>query len=155
MGDPTDEIVVKGKIKGKDFEIKLKKGKKGKKHRKNDKVKINVDGNDLTGVIEEGADDEGLDVEWITTEKNDIGGWSGVAAGFALKVHCPKEGATGDEPYVIIEIPEKAREKWKKFGKALGLPDPPEGEVKVPITKEQQTALNDYFKDPELPKKLS
>ena len=156
MADESEEIVVKGKIKGKDFEIKLKKGKKGKKHRKKDKVKINLDGNDITGFIEEGADEDGVDVEWITAEENNIGGWTGVAGGFSLRVHCPpKDGAKpGDEPYVNVEIPEKARDKWKKFGKGLGLPDPPDGEIKVPITKEQQTALNDYFKDPDLPKKL-
>jgi hypothetical protein len=160
MADDKDEIVVKGKIKGKDIEIRLKKGRKpeGKKRRKKDKVKIKMGDNDLTPLIE-GAGEDGIDLEWITAEENNIGGWTGVAPGFSLRVHCPPaEGAKpGDKPYVNVEIPEKTREKWKKLAKTAGgeLPEPPEGEIRVPITKEEQKDLNDYFKDAELPKKLS
>jgi hypothetical protein len=156
MADDKDEIVVKGKIEGKEFEIKLKKGKKGKKRRKKDHVKIKVGDDDLTPFIE-GAGEDGLEVEWITAEENNIGGWTGVASGFALRVHCPPaEGAKpGDTPYVNVEIPEKTREKWKKAAQGGVLPQPPDGEIRVPITKEQQKELNDYFKDSDLPKKLS
>jgi hypothetical protein len=159
MADDKDEVVVKGKIKGKEIEIKLKKGKKpeGKKRRKKDKIKIKVGDEDLTPLIE-GAGEDGIELEWITAEENNIGGWTGVAPGFSLRVHCPSaEGATaGDKPYVNVEIPEKTREKWKKAAQAGGdLPPPPDGEIRVPITKEEQKDLNDYFKDRELPKKLS
>ena len=153
----TDEIVVKGKIKGKEIEIKLKKGKKGKKRRKKDNVKIKIGGDDFTPLIE-GAGEDGIELEWITAEENNIGGWTGVAPGFSLRVHCPPQESAkpGDKPYVNVEIPEKTREKWKKFAKpGSDFPEPPEGEIRVPITKEEQKDLNDYFKDPELPKKLS
>jgi len=155
MADPDDEIVVKGKLKDKEFEIKLKKGKKGGKRRKKDRVKISLDDKDLSTFLEKGGDG-GVDIEWITVEENNIGGWTGVAQGFSLKVHCPPaEGAKpGDHPYVKVEISEKAREKWKAGAGALGLPEPPDGDIRVPITKEQQTALNDYLKDPELPRKI-
>jgi hypothetical protein len=47
------------------------------------------------------------------------------------------------------------REKWKKAAKAGGhLLEPPDGEIRVPISKEDQNSLNDYFKDRELPKKV-
>ena len=131
---------------------------------KNRAAIIEFDGKNLTPLIakaekKEKDDDDKDDkvrIEWIATEENNIGGWTGVAGGFALKVHCPDKDKPkkGDEPYVIVEIPEKAREQAKKYAKALGFPELPEGEIRVPITEKEQTALNDYFKDPELPKLL-
>lgn len=157
MADDDDEISVKGKISGKDFEIKLKKGKKGPRNRrKKDRVKISFDNVELS-VFMEGGGADGINLEWLTAEENKIGGWTGVAPGFSLRVHCPPAtGAQpGDEPYVNVQISDKTREKWQDLSQATGLPPPPKGEIRVPITKEQQTALNDYFKDGELPKKLS
>jgi len=174
MGDDKDDVVVKGKVKDSDgkeheIEIGLKKGAKeaGKKHREHDRIRIKVDGTDYTPLIikakgkkKKKGDDKGgeekedeITVEWITSERNNIGGMSGIADNFALKVHCPEPGDETDEPYVIIEISEKAREQAKK-AKDFGFPTLPEGRLKVKITEKEQDKLNDYFKDPELPKKL-
>jgi hypothetical protein len=173
MGDDKDDIVVKGKIKDSDgkeheIEIGLKKGAKdpAKKHREPDRIRIEVDGNDYTSMIikakKKKSDKEKSDkpekpdeitVEWISSERNGIGGMSGIAADFALKVHCPEPGDDTDEPYVIIEISEKAHEQAKK-AKDFGFPTLPEGRIKVKISEKSQDKLNDYFKDPDLPRKL-
>ena len=167
MGDDKDDIVVKGKVKDSDgkeheTEIGLKKGAKeaGKKHREPDRIRIKVDGTDYTPMIikakkKKKADDkeDEITVEWISSERNGIGGMSGIASEFALKVHCPEPNDDTDEPYVIIEISEKAHEQAKK-AKDLGFPTLPEGRIKVKISEKDQDKLNDYFKDPDLPKKL-
>jgi hypothetical protein len=179
MADDKDEIVIKGKFKdgqGKehDIEIDIQKGKKKKKdkHRKPDRIHIKIDGNELTPFFHQGdkkekdgddQDDEpkagdGAEIEWITTEKNKIGGSTGVASGFALKVHCPEKDKPGDEPYIIIEVPESARKKAKKhegeeipgIGKIPPLPE----EFRVKITEDDQTKINKYLDDPELPRRL-
>lgn len=171
MGDDKDDIVVKGKIKDSDgkeheIEIGLKKGTKdpAKKHREPDRIRIEVDGTDYTSMIikakkkkkpedkEKDKPDE-ITVEWISSERNGIGGMSGIAESFALKVHCPEPGDDTDEPYVIIEISEKAHEQAKK-AKEFGFPTLPEGRIKVKISEKTQDKLNDYFKDPDLPRKL-
>jgi hypothetical protein len=161
------DITINGKFKDGDktdheIEIEVTKGEKeaGKKRRKSDKIRIKVDGNDITSAIVKGKkikkkekEDDEIDIDWISSEENNLGGWSGFTESFGLRVHCPKEGAKDDEPYVIIELTEKAHEEAKK-AKEAKLPSLPEGEIRLKITEKDQKKLNKYFEDPELPKRV-
>ncbi len=156
------DIVIKGKIKDDKgvehtIEIDLDKGEKekGKKRRKADRVKILVNGTDFTKQIvrakKKDKDEDGdIEIEWNSAERNGIGGFSGFADNFSLRVHCPEKSDETDEPYIIVGLTEKAREQLKKAA-ALGFPTLPEGAIKVKISHKDQDKMNDYFDDPELP----
>lgn len=175
-----DEIIIEGSDPWEDgagkkhkVKIELKKGKKdpAKKRRENDEICITLSGEkggdemDWTRFIVKGdpvvkkKSFHGTD--WISSEENDLGGWTGISDDFALRVHCPKKNDKGekidptDKPYVEIGISEEAREALKKAGGGTKLPPlGKDGSVKIPISEADQTALNDYFKDKELPKRL-
>lgn len=155
--------------------IELKKGKKpdGKKRRDNDEICITFSGEkgeeetDWTRFITKGDPEvkkkkfQGTD--WISSEENGLGGWTGISDNFALRVHCPKKNDKGeqidpkDKPSIEIGISDEAREALKKAGGATKLPPlgkDGDGSVKIPISEADQTTLNDYFKDKELPKRL-
>jgi len=166
------DISISGKIKDKDNKdhdivIDLDKGKKNKekdKPREQDKIKIKLDGTDYTGQIvkakkkkkkkdKDDDKDDDITIEWISSEENNLGGCTGVADNFSMRIHCHDAGSDKEDPYIIIELTEKAREELKK-AKDFGFPELPEGQIRVKITKKEQDKLNDYFNDPELPKKL-
>jgi hypothetical protein len=178
-----DEIIIEGSEPWKDgagkkhkVKIKLKKGKKkdGKKRRDNDEICITFSGEDggeetdwTLFIVDGKAQVKEIrfrDTDWISSEENDLGGWTGVSDNFALRVHCPKKDGQGhqidpaDKPSVEIGISDEAREKLKKAAGQTKLPPlgkDGDGSVKIPISEANQTALNDYFKDGQLPKRLS